>query len=82
MNSHAHPALASVGAWLFRFVAGLRLDDGTLDQPSDGYAKSNAPSSLCCQECGASSFFACSIEGHGRGLHRGNDLAAWIIRLS
>ena len=29
MNSHAHPALASVGAWLFRFVAGIRLDDGS-----------------------------------------------------
>jgi len=39
MNSHAHPALASVGAWFYRWVAGLRLDDGTLDAPSDGYAQ-------------------------------------------
>ena len=33
MNSHNHPALASVGAWLFRWVAGLRLADGSLDAP-------------------------------------------------
>ena len=33
MNSHNHPALASVGAWLFRWVAGLRLGDGTLESP-------------------------------------------------
>jgi len=39
MNSHAHPALASVGAWFYRWVAGLRLDDGTLGVPSDGYGK-------------------------------------------
>ena len=39
MNSHAHPALASVGAWLYRWVAGLRLDDGTLGAPSVGYGK-------------------------------------------
>ena len=39
MNSHNHPALASVGAWLFRWVAGLRLADGTLDKPSDSYGK-------------------------------------------
>lgn len=30
MNSHAHPALASVGAWFYRWVVGLRLDDWTL----------------------------------------------------
>jgi hypothetical protein len=33
MNSHNHPALASVGAWLFRWVGGLRLADGTLQAP-------------------------------------------------
>ena len=33
MNSHNHPALASVGAWLYRWVLGLRLGDGTLDLP-------------------------------------------------
>ena len=33
MNSHNHPALASVGAWLFRWVAGLRLADGSPDAP-------------------------------------------------
>ena len=33
MNSHNHPALASVGAWLYRWVAGLRLDDGTVHAP-------------------------------------------------
>ena len=37
MNSHNHPALASVGAWLFRWVAGLRLADGTLEVPDHGY---------------------------------------------
>ncbi len=26
MNSHNHPALGSVGAWLFRWLAGIRLD--------------------------------------------------------
>jgi alpha-L-rhamnosidase len=39
MNSHNHPALASVGAWLFRWVAGIRLADGTLEKPSDSYGK-------------------------------------------
>lgn len=39
MNSHNHPALASVGAWLFRWVAGIRLADGTLTAPSDTYGK-------------------------------------------
>ena len=39
MNSHNHPALASVGAWLFRWVAGIRLADGTLGKPSDTYGK-------------------------------------------
>ena len=39
MNSHAHPAHASVGAWFYRWVAGLRLDDGTLSKPSTGYGK-------------------------------------------
>ena len=39
MNSHNHPALASVGAWLFRWVAGIRLADGTLEKPSDTYGK-------------------------------------------
>ena len=40
MNSHNHPALASVGAWLFRWVAGLRLGDGTLESPDhDFYGK-------------------------------------------
>ena len=39
MNSHNHPALASVGAWLFRWVAGIRLADGTLAKPSDTYGK-------------------------------------------
>ena len=33
MNSHNHPALASVGAWFFRWVAGLRLADGSPDAP-------------------------------------------------
>jgi alpha-L-rhamnosidase len=33
MNSHNHPALASVGAWLFRWVAGLRLADGSPEAP-------------------------------------------------
>jgi hypothetical protein len=33
MNSHNHPALASVGAWLWRWVLGLRLADGTIDTP-------------------------------------------------
>ena len=33
MNSHNHPALASVGAWLYRWVAGLRLADGSLETP-------------------------------------------------
>ena len=33
MNSHNHPALASVGAWLFRWALGLRLADGTLESP-------------------------------------------------
>ena len=36
-SSHNHPAFASVGAWLYRWVAGLRLDDGSLDQPSKTY---------------------------------------------
>lgn len=27
MNSHNHPALASVGSWFFRWVAGIRLGD-------------------------------------------------------
>eukprot|EP00040_Diaphanoeca_grandis_P012333 m.62571 g.62571 ORF g.62571 m.62571 type:complete len:1144 (-) comp23173_c0_seq2:336-3767(-) len=27
MNSHAHPALASVGAWFYRWIVGLRIDD-------------------------------------------------------
>jgi alpha-L-rhamnosidase len=39
MNSHAHPALASVGAWLYRWVAGIRLGDGTLETPSKDYGK-------------------------------------------
>lgn len=39
MNSHNHPALASVGAWLFRWVAGLRLADGSLEAPNDLYGK-------------------------------------------
>ena len=39
MNSHNHPALASVGAWLFRWVAGIRLADGTLTSPSETYGK-------------------------------------------
>jgi alpha-L-rhamnosidase len=39
MNSHAHPALASVGAWLYRWVAGLRLDDGTLAAPNANYGQ-------------------------------------------
>lgn len=39
MNSHNHPALASVGAWLFRWVAGIRLADGTLEKPTDSYGK-------------------------------------------
>eukprot|EP00041_Stephanoeca_diplocostata_P036268 m.1315125 g.1315125 ORF g.1315125 m.1315125 type:complete len:1170 (+) comp24835_c0_seq70:89-3598(+) len=33
MNSHAHPALASVGAWLYRWALGLRLNDGALSVP-------------------------------------------------
>lgn len=39
MNSHAHPALASVGAWFYRWVAGLRLNDGTLAAPNSNYGK-------------------------------------------
>jgi alpha-L-rhamnosidase len=39
MNSHAHPAFASVGAWFYRWVAGLRLDDGTLQKPTLGYGQ-------------------------------------------
>ena len=39
MNSHAHPALASVGAWFYRWVAGLRLDDGSLATPNSNYGK-------------------------------------------
>ena len=39
MNSHAHPALASVGAWFYRWVAGLRLDDGSLAAPNTNYGK-------------------------------------------
>jgi hypothetical protein len=39
MNSHAHPALGSVGAWFYRWAVGLRLDDGSLAAPSDGYGK-------------------------------------------
>jgi len=39
MNSHNHPALASVGAWLYRWVAGIRLADGTLASPSETYGK-------------------------------------------
>eukprot|EP00054_Salpingoeca_dolichothecata_P024379 m.165905 g.165905 ORF g.165905 m.165905 type:complete len:451 (+) comp24993_c0_seq3:1459-2811(+) len=26
MNSHSHPALGSIGAWLYRYVAGIRLN--------------------------------------------------------
>jgi alpha-L-rhamnosidase len=37
MNSHNHPALTSVGAWLFRWVAGLRLADGSLEAPDHGF---------------------------------------------
>lgn len=37
MNSHNHPALTSVGAWLFRWAAGLRLADGTLEAPDHEY---------------------------------------------
>ena len=41
MNSHNHPALASVGAWLFRWVAGLRLPDGPPNAPDfEFYGKS------------------------------------------
>ena len=25
MNSHAHPALTSIGAWLWRYLAGVRV---------------------------------------------------------
>lgn len=39
MNSHAHPALASVGAWFFRWVAGLRLDDGIPGKATAGYGR-------------------------------------------
>merc|ERR1712232_1389974 len=39
MNSHNHPAFASVGAWLFRWVAGLRLNDGSLEVPNEAYGK-------------------------------------------
>ena len=28
MNSHNHPAFASVGSWLYRFLGGLRLGGG------------------------------------------------------
>eukprot|EP00912_Choanoflagellata_sp_UC4_P001823 UC4_evm1s1169 len=37
MNSHAHPAFASVGAWFYRWIAGIRLDDGSLDEPNNEY---------------------------------------------
>ena len=37
MNSHNHPALASVGAWLFRWAAGLRLADGSLEAPDHNF---------------------------------------------
>ena len=37
MNSHNHPALTSVGAWLFRWVAGLRLADVSLEAPDHGF---------------------------------------------
>ena len=42
LTSHNHPALASIGAWFFRFVAGLRLNDNTPGLPrpnSYGYAR-------------------------------------------
>jgi len=37
--SHNHPAYASISAWLSRWVAGVRLDDGTLDNPSAAYGR-------------------------------------------
>lgn len=32
MNSHAHPALASVGSWLYSALAGIRLGDGAASE--------------------------------------------------
>eukprot|EP00658_Telonema_sp_P-2_P008650 TRINITY_DN1326_c0_g1_i14.p1 TRINITY_DN1326_c0_g1~~TRINITY_DN1326_c0_g1_i14.p1 ORF type:complete len:749 (-),score=116.16 TRINITY_DN1326_c0_g1_i14:385-2631(-) len=39
MNSHNHPALASVGAWFYRWVVGLRLNDGTPEEPTWSYGQ-------------------------------------------
>lgn len=39
MNSHAHPALGSVGGWFYRWAVGLRLDDGSLEAPSEGFGR-------------------------------------------
>ena len=43
MNSHNHPAFASVGSWLYRFLGGLRLGgDGDSDSHSDSHARRDA----------------------------------------
>ena len=39
MNSHNHAAFASVGAWFFRWVVGVRLDDGTDSLEPNEYSK-------------------------------------------
>ena len=43
MNSHNHPAFASVGSWLYRFLGGLRLGgDGGGDGDGDGGGDSHS----------------------------------------
>ena len=39
MNSHAHPALTSIGAWLWRYLAGIRIaENAAYAGYADGYA--------------------------------------------